>query len=111
MAFGVNNVTNLDQPVDRVGGGNRSNALDRNESRRTERENRQEVENPETGIRRFRKRNHPAPLQDAGWIFLPDKLFLDRILSLSSPCVSVFFRKFSDQPDVLSYHPCFLNGG
>jgi hypothetical protein len=44
MAFGVNNVTNLDQPVDRVGGGNRSNALDRNESRRTERENRQEVE-------------------------------------------------------------------
>ncbi|MEC4683422.1 MAG: hypothetical protein VST70_07080 [Nitrospirota bacterium] len=43
MAFGVNNVTNLDQPVDRVDAG-RSSAIERTESRRAEKESRQEVE-------------------------------------------------------------------
>jgi hypothetical protein len=43
MAFGVNNVTNLDQPVDRVDAG-RSSAIERAESRRAEQESRQDVE-------------------------------------------------------------------
>jgi len=44
MAFGVNNVTNLDQPVDRAGGASRSAGVERTSNRRTEEENRQEAE-------------------------------------------------------------------